>query len=296
MGMAFLPKGIIPAMVTPFDKKGDINEDAMRQLTNYLVEGGVTGLFPIGNQGEFYALEREEKKRLLEIVVDEVNGKVPVYAGTGAVTTREAVNLTKMAEAVGVDAVSVITPFLINPNQEELYQHYLSIAKSTSLPVILYSNPDRTGVHLGTDLVMRLSEIENIVGVKDSSGDMTLIGEYIRRAGKGFSVLAGRDTLIYATLVYGGAGSITATANVAPKLVVKIYESFRQGNNEEALKAQYGLAPLRIAFGLGTFPIVVKEALNMIGIEAGPARAPVGEMQEDNKKKLREVLKGLDLL
>ena len=296
MGKAFSPEGIIPAMVTPFDGRGEINESAMRQLTRYLLEGGVTGLFPIGNQGEFYAMDREEKKRLLEVVADEVNGKIPVYAGTGAIITREAVNLTRMAEDIGVDAVSVLTPFLINPTQEELYQHYLQIAKSTSLPVILYGNPDRTGVHLSPDLVVRLSEIDNIVGIKDSSGDMTLIGEYVRRTGEGFSVLAGRDTVIYATLAYGGTGSISATANVAPKLVVKIYESFRKGNHDEALRAQYGLAPLRMAFGLGTFPVVIKEALNMIGIEAGPARGPAGDMQEENKKTLRDVLKRLDLL
>ena len=296
MQTGFAPKGIIPAMVTPFDSQGKINKSAIQKLTHYLIEGGVHGLFPIGSQGEFYAMEREEKKKVLEIVMEEAHGKVPVYAGTGAITTRESIELTKMAEDIGVDAVSILTPFFVRPSQEELYEHYLSIASNTNLPVILYGNPERTGVNLGVDLVMRLSDVDNIVGIKDSSGDMTLIGEYIRKAKDDFSVLAGRDTMIYASLVYGGKGSITATANVAPKLVVEIYESYMHGDYKKALSAQHALAPLRMAFGLGTFPVVIKEALNMIGIEAGPARSPIGRMQEESREKLRQVLRNLELL
>jgi 4-hydroxy-tetrahydrodipicolinate synthase len=296
MKAGFAPRGIIPAMVTPFDSQGNINESAIRKLANYLIEGGVHGLFPIGSQGEFYAMEREEKKRVLEIVMEEAHGKIPVYAGTGAITTRESMELTKLAENIGVDAVSILTPFFVSPSQEELHEHYLTIANNTNLPVILYGNPQRTGVNLGVDLVVRLSDVDNIVGIKDSSGDMTLIGEYIRKTKDDFSVLAGRDTMIYASLVYGGKGSITATANVAPKLVVEIYESYMQGDHKKALRAQYALAPLRMAFGLGTFPVVIKEALNMIGIETGSARAPIGRMQEENREKLRQVLRNLDLL
>ncbi len=294
--MSLTPQGIIPAMVTPFDEQEKINETALRKLTNYLIEGGVHGLFPVGSQGEFFALEPDEKKRVWEIVVKETEGRVPVYAGTGAITTRETIKLTKMAEDVGINAVSVITPYFINPSQDELYNHYENIAKNTDLPVILYSNPGRTGVKLGEELVVRLSKIDNIVGIKDSSGDMTLTGEYIRRTGEDFAILAGRDTLIYSTLIYGGQGSITATANAAPKVVVDIYEKYMKGDHEGALEAQYRLAPLRMAFGFGTFPVVVKEALNMIGIEAGPARGPVGEMREEKKEELREVLKDLDVL
>jgi len=296
MQTGFAPRGIIPAMVTPFDRQGKINKSAIQKLTNYLIKGGVHGLFPIGSQGEFYAMELEEKKRVLEIVMEEVHGKVPVYAGTGAITTRESIELTKIAEDIGVDAVSILTPFFVRPSQEELYEHYLSIASNTNLPVILYGNPERTGVDLGVDLVVRLSDVDNIVGIKDSSGDMTLIGEYIRKTKDDFSVLVGRDTMIYASLAYGSKGSITATANVAPKLVVEIYESYMQGDHKKALRAQYALAPLRMAFGLGTFPIVIKEALNMLGIEAGSARAPVGKIQEESRKKLKQVLRNLDLL
>jgi 4-hydroxy-tetrahydrodipicolinate synthase len=147
------------------------------------------------------------------------------------------------------------------------------------------------------ETVKELAQVENIVGVKDSSGDMTLTGEYIRvTRGMDFSVLAGRDTLIYATLCYGGTGSITATANVEPRIPVEIYEAFVAGDHKRALEAQYRLAPLRIAFELGTFPVVIKEALNMIGIEAGEAILPVGEMSQEAKAKLRNTLVEMGIL
>lgn len=289
-------KGIIPAMVTPMDKQGRINESALRRLTNYLIEGGVHGLFPVGSQGEFYALTPEEKKRVIEIVVDETRGRVPVYAGTGAITTQETVALTKMAEAAGAQAVSVLTPFFINPSEQELLEHYTAVAKSTNLPVLLYNNPGRTGCKISASLVEKAAKVDNIVGIKDSSGDMTLTAEFIRRTPKGFAVLAGRDTLIYGTLCYGGKGSITATANVAPRLVSEIYDAFVAGDLKRSLEAQFKLAPLRLAFDLGTFPVVIKEALNMIGIEAGIARAPVGTMSDEKKRELRQVLVEMGLL
>jgi 4-hydroxy-tetrahydrodipicolinate synthase len=265
-------------------------------LTNYLIKGGVHGLFPVGSQGEFYALTFEEKKRVIEVVVEETIGRVPVYAGTGAVTTREAVALTKMAEEAGVSAVSILTPFFIRPNEEELFEHYRTIAKATRLPVLLYNNPQRTGVPISADFVVRASKIENIVGIKDSSGDLTLTSEYIRRTGEKFSVLAGRDTLIYGTLCYGGKGAIAATANVAPKVVVEIYEAFQARDWKRSLEAQFRLAPLRLAFDLGTFPVVIKEALNLIGIDVGVGIPPVGRITPKAKQDLKGILMNLGLL
>jgi 4-hydroxy-tetrahydrodipicolinate synthase len=293
--MNFQPKGIIPAMVTPVTSSGKINVKALQKLTNYLIKGGVHGLFPVGSQGEFYALTFEEKKRVIEVVVEETRGRVPVYAGTGAVTTREAIALTKMAEKAGVSAVSILTPFFIRPNDEELFEHYKKIAKATRLPVLLYNNPQRTGVPISADFVVRASKIENIVGIKDSSGDLTLTSEYIRRTGKNFSVLAGRDTLIYGTLCYGGKGAIAATANVAPKVVVEIYEAFQAGDWKRSLEAQFRLAPLRLAFDLGTFPVVIKEALNLMGIDAGVGIPPVGGITPKAKADLKGILMHLGL-
>jgi 4-hydroxy-tetrahydrodipicolinate synthase len=294
----FVPRGIIPAMVTPIDDTGRINESALRKLTNHLIDGGSHGLFPVGSQGEFFALTFEQKKEVIRITVDETRGRVPVYAGTGAVTTREAIETTKMARDLGVSAVSVLTPYFVTPNQKELIEHYVTIAKAVpDLPILLYSNPDRTQVPFPVATVLELAAVDNIVGIKDSSGDMSLTGEYIRLTrGMNFHVLAGRDTLIYATLCYGGKGSICATANVDPRVPVEIYEAFIVGDHKRALEAQYRLAPLRIAFGLGTFPAVIKEALNMIGIEAGPAVRPVGPLTPENREKLRKVLADMGML
>ena len=294
----FVPKGIIPAMVTPLDDQGHINEGALRKLTNHLIDGGVHGLFPVGSQGEFFSLTFEQKKEAIRIVVDETRDRVPVYAGTGAVTTREAIETTKMAQDLGVSAVSAITPYFLVPSQRELITHYTAIAKACpNLPILLYSNPDRTQVPFPTSTVLELAAVENIVGIKDSSGDMSLTAEYIRLTrGMDFHVLMGRDTLIYAALCYGAKGSICATGNVDPRVPVEIYEAFLAGDHRRALEAQYRLAPLRIAFGLGTFPVVIKEALNMIGIEAGPAVPPVGPMTRENREKLRKILMEMGLI
>jgi len=294
--MQFQPKGIIPAMVTPLTPDGKINVEAVQKLTRYLIDGGVHGLFPVGSQGEFYALTFEEKKKVIEIVVEETRGQVPVYAGTGAVTTREAVALTKMAEGAGATAVSVITPYFIHPNDGELMEFYTTIAKSTRLPILLYNNPQRTGVNMTPDFIVRASRVENIVGIKDSSGDMTFMAECIRRTEGKFSVLAGRDTLIYGVLCYGGKGGIAACANIAPKLMVEIYEAFMAGDMKRSLEAQFRLAPLRLAFDLGTFPVVIKEALTLIGIDAGPGIAPVGGMKPEAKAELKGILQQMKLL
>ena len=289
-------KGIIPAIVTPLDAGEDLDEEALRRLVRYLIEGGVHGLFPVGSQGEFYAFAPPEKQRIWEVVVEEADGRVPVYAGTGAITTREVIALDGLAEQAGVDAISVITPFFVSPTDEELYLHYGSIAEATTLPVLLYNNPGRTGgLNLSAGLVARLAEHPNIAGIKDSSGDLSLTMEYIRRTGDDFAVLLGRDTLIYAGLLHGARGSISATANVVPALVVEIYQAFIEGDLARALGAQNRLAPLRQAFSLGTFPVVVKEALDLIGISAGPARSPVGPISPENREKLIQVLQSLGL-
>lgn len=289
-------KGIIPAMVTPLDDQEDLDAMALRRLVNFLIEGGVHGLFPVGSQGEFYAFSPEEKRRVWEIVVEESAGRVPVYGGTGAVTTRQVIELNHIAEEAGVDAVSVVTPYFIQPSEAELYDHFVAIAEATSLPVLLYNNPGRTGVKLSAGLVARLSEHPNIVGIKDSSGDLTLTIEMMRQTGEDFAVLMGRDSLIYAGLQHGIKGAIAATANVVPALVVEIYEAFLEGDMARSLAAQEKLLPLRLAFGLGSFPVVVKDAMNMIGVPAGPARRPLQSLTGVAREKLRDVLEQVGAL
>jgi len=292
------PKGIIPAVITPLTSEGRLNEEAMRKLLNYLIDGGVHGLFVVGTTGEFYGLTPDEKRNIFNIAVDEARGRVPVYAGTCGITTRETVMLTRIAEDCRVDAVSVLTPMFVTPSQEELIKHYRTVAENTSLPVILYNNPPKTSVSLSPATVAELAEIPNIIGIKDSSGDMTITAEFIRltRHFDHFSVLMGRDTLIFGALCYGAAGSIAAGANVAPRLCADIYEKFISGDLKGSLEAQFALAPLRIAFNLGTFPAVIKESLTLLGIEAGPCMEPAGPMTNDERVKLRNLLSSMGLL
>lgn len=295
---AFKARGIIPAVITPLTPEGKFNEKAMRKLINYLIGGGVHGLFVVGTTGEFYGLTPEEKREIFAVTVDETKGRVPVYAGTNGITTRESVMLTQLAEECKVDAVSVLTPMFLAPSQEQLIEHYKTIAAATSLPVVLYNNPPKTGVNLAAATVAKLAEVPNIVSIKDSSGDLTLTAEYIRltRGREDFSVMMGRDTLIYGALCYGAVGSIASCANVAPRLCADIYEKYMAGDLMGSLDAQFTLAPLRIAFTLGTFPAVIKESLTLLGIEAGPCMAPAGPMTAEEREKLRQVLTGMGLL
>ncbi len=290
--------GIIPALATPLLPSGDIavDEAGLRRLVDYLVRGGVHGLFATGSQGESFSLTADEKRRVWEIVVDEARGRVPVYAGTGDITTRESIRLTQTAEKVGVDAVSVITPSFISPSRDELIEHYRQIAASTHLPVLLYTNPARTGINLAPGMVAQLAKTENIVGIKDSSGDLTQATEYLRLCGSGFAVLVGRDTLIYALLQCGGQGAIAASATVAPRIAADIYDSFVAGDFGKAKAAQQRLAPLRMAFELGTLPVVIKEALALLGLCSARAIAPVGPLSEEKRKELRRVLVEMGLL
>ena len=292
------PRGIIPAVITPLTADEKFNEKAMRKLINYLINGGVHGLFVVGTTGEFYGLTPEEKREILLVTMDETRGRVPVYAGTNGITTRESVMLTQLAEECKVDAVSVLTPLFVTPNQDQLIKHYKSVAASTSLPVVLYNNPPKTGVNIAPATVATLAEVSNIVSIKDSSGDLTLTADYIRltKDRDDFSVLMGRDTLIYGALCYGATGSIASCANVAPRMCVDIYEKYMAGDLAGSLEAQFKLAPLRGAFAIGTFPAVIKEALILLGIEAGPCMAPAGPMTQSEREQLTKVLIGMELL
>ena len=284
------PSGVIPAMVTPMTADEQLNDRSLRRLTNHLIEGKVHGVFAGGSQGESWALTHDEKRRVWETVVDETRGRVPVYAGTVGQTTRETIELTQLAEKAGIDAVSILTPYFVRPNEDELFNHYRAVAESTSLPILVYSNPTRTQVRISPGLLGRLAQVEGIAGIKDSSGDLELTAEYIRVVPPGFSVLVGLDTLIYAGLTYGTKGSIAATANVKPALAASIYDKFMEGDFPGALEAQRALAPLRLAFGWGTYPVVIKEALNLMGMDVGPCRAPVGPLTPDQRERLRKVL------
>ena len=296
--MKIKPAGIIPPIVTPLTAEGHFNEKVFRQLVDHLIERGCHGIFVLGTTGEFYAFTREEAGRIFKVAVDACAGRVPVYAGANHITTRGAVDLCRTAEDSGADAVTVLTPMFISQTQDELYDFYATVASRTRLPVILYNNKPKTNVTIEPETVARLARIDNIAGVKDSTGDLTNTAEYIRltRGNDHFSVLMGRDTLIYAALCQGAAGAVAATANVAPRLAADIYDRFQAGDHQGALAAQFQLAPLRLAASMGTFPEVIKEGLMMQGFDVGKCLEPIAELKPEQKSRLRKVLQDMNLI
>jgi 4-hydroxy-tetrahydrodipicolinate synthase len=289
--------GIIPPVATPMQANEDLDLPRFKWFLDRLISAGVHGVFVLGTNSEFYALDEREKQEVVATAVAHVNKRVPVYAGTGAETTREAVRLTKMAEREGADGVSVITPYFIYPTQQEVYDHYRRVAESTSLPVVLYNNPNTcAGLKIDVDTVARLAQVPNILAVKDSSGDLQNTNEYVRVVPERFAVLQGRDTIICPSLLFGARGAIPASANVAPELCVAIYEAFRRGDLEASKAAQLRLNPLRLALGLSTPPGGVKAALAALGLSIGPSRSPVAPLPPDRQEKMREALRQAGLL
>lgn len=304
----YKPYGVIPPIITPFDSDGKINYESLAQMSVYLVENGVHGLFPFGTTGEFYAVNDEEFVKSLETVRDAVAGKTNRYgkpiqllAGCSHITTRGVIHLVNLVEQVGgYDAVSILTPRFVSQTQEELYSYYKTIADSTTLPVIMYNNKPKTNVTIAPATAARLAkDCPNIIGVKDSTGDMTNCEEYLRLTADQrdhFNVMMGRDTMIYAGLAYGCSGAVASCANVAPRVVADIYDKYMDGDLAGALEAQYRLAPLRIATSMGTFPEVIKESLNLLGIPVGKCLEPIQELKPEEKEKLRQVLVDMKLL
>src|SRR5262245_2965907 len=197
-------KGIIPPVATPMQANEDLDLPRLKWFLDHLIGQGVHGVFVLGTNSEFYALDEREKQEVIAAAVRHVNKRVPVYAGTGAETTREAVRLTKMAEREGADGVSVITPYFVSPNQQEIFDHYRRIAEATALPVLLYNNPSTCGgLKIDVETVAKLAQLSNIRGIKDSSGDLQNTNEYLRVVPERFAVMQGRDTLIYQSLIFG---------------------------------------------------------------------------------------------
>lgn len=284
------PQGIIPAMITPFTNEQELDEQGIRKLVRTLADAGVHGLFCLGTNGEFFSLSYEEKTAVAEIAADELQGRIPLYVGVGHASTRETVRLARKAEEIGANALSVITPYFLPLTQQELYAHYRTVAESTPLPVLLYNIPARTGNALHPDTVAKLAEIPNIVGIKDSSGSIETIQQYLEAAPPEFAVMAGSDWMILPALLAGGRGAVASSANVLPQTVVGIYEGWLRGDIASAERCQRQLRALLAAFRRHTLPSVLKEALNQIGLPAGPARDPVSPADAGLKLELEQMI------
>lgn len=282
--------GVVPAMATPFTAGGELDEPRVGELVKWYLESGVHGISVAGSQGEFFSMNDAERQRLLELTLAAVGNRVPVYAGTGGVTTRDAIAATRAAEAAGADLALVITPYFIQPSQDELVEHFTRIARATSLPVMLYNNPPRTSVNLLPGTLERCMAVQNIVGVKDSSGDLTQSIEYLLKAPRPALLFSGRDTIALAMMLHGAQGAISPAANVFPRLMVRMYDALRAGDFAAARRISDVFAPLRAAWAMGSFPVVIKEAMALAGHSAGPARAPILPLPPASRDALRAII------
>lgn len=270
----FEAKGLITPVATALTDKEEFNPEMYKEFINHLIDAGVNGIFPLGTNGEFYAFSQEEKLTIIKTAVEAVNGRVPVYAGTGCVTTKETIEFSKKVQDLGVDCLSVISPYFVAVSQDDLYEHYSAVAKAVDMPMLLYNIPARTGNNIAVGTVKRLLEFENIIGIKDSSGNFDNTLKYIENTEPRIQVLAGSDSLILWTLMAGGTGAISGCSNVFPELMVSIYKYWAAGDIAKANEAQKKIRPFRNVMQMGNPNSVVKLAVNLRGWKIGPARQP----------------------
>lgn len=285
-------KGIIPAIITPMHEDERVNLDELRVQVNRQIEAGVHGLFPFGTNGEGYILSETEKEAILSVVIEENAGRVPIYAGTGCIGTKDTIRQSQKAAALGADVLSIITPSFAAASQDELYEHFKAVAAAVNIPVVLYNIPARTGNAIAPATVAKLAEIDNIVGAKDSSGNFDNILQYIEltRDKADFRVLSGNDSLILWTLMAGGAGGITGCANIYPETMVAIYEEYIAGNQAKARAVQDSIREIRGCFKYGNPNTIVKTAVGLLGYPVGKCRSPFNHVPETGIEALKTVL------
>lgn len=272
-----LIKGVVVPILTPIDENERIDEEKLRSQVDYVIEGGVLGILAFGSNGEFYMVEEDEMERGLEIMISQSNGRVPVYFGIGAISTKKCVRLAKMAIKKGAYGISVLQPMFLKPTEEELFLHFKTIADAVpSTPMLLYNNPGRVGYTMSANLVDRLAhEVENIVGMKDTSGDVTQMEEFIRRTRDvDFKVFGGKDTLLYAALCHGAVGGVCTAANFMPHLITDVYNKFIAGDIKGSLEAQFKLNPVRLSMDAASFPVAAKDMANLVGRDVGVPYRP----------------------
>ena len=270
-------KGVVVPIITVIDKDEKIDEAGMRKQVDFVIENGLQGILAFGSNGEFYQLEEDEMERGLKIMVSQAAGRVPVYFGIGAINTKKAIRLAKMAVTNGAACVSVLQPMFLKPTHDELYRHFKAIAEAIpETPALLYNNPGRVGYGLNADIVTELAhDVENIVGMKDTSGDITLTEECVRRnRDVDFKVFGGKDTLLYASLCVGAVGGVCTAGNFMPGLIEDVYQKFAAGDYAGSREAQFKLNPVRLAMDKASFPVAAKDMANIRGQEVGDPYLP----------------------
>lgn len=279
------------AMVTPFDKNGHIDFAKTTQLVNYLLDNGSDSLVVAGTTGESPTLSKEEKLALFQHVVSIVDKRVPVIAGTGSYNTYESIELTKKAEQIGVDAVMLVGPYYNKPNQEGLYQHFKTIAESTTLPVMVYNIPGRSVVNIQPETIIRLSAIPNIVAVKEASGDLNAMTKIIAETDDSFALYSGDDGLALPVLAIGGVGVISVAAHVIGNQIQELVQAFLNGETQKAAKLHQQLLPIMQGMFKAPNPVPVKTALQLKGLDVGSVRLPLVPLTEQERATLAKLIK-----
>ncbi len=290
-------EGILPAIITPFNSDGSVDFDALREVVRFQIKKGVHGFFACGTVGEGVLMSIEQRKAVAEAIVKEAKGKVPVIVHVGTTNTSESVELAKHAEQIGAKAVGAVTPFFFKPDIEGLKMHYQAIAEAVHIPVFVYNIPRMTGFNITAETFRKLCVIEGVAGIKDSSGNLSQIQEIIETAPKPITVINGADDILLAALIVGVNAEISGTANIAPELLVEIYESYKEGNYEKALKLQRKLNVLkRAVYSIGSSNISsIKAALEMRGVKAGIPKKPIRPLNSEEISKLKDKLSALGL-
>ncbi|SNR81637.1 4-hydroxy-tetrahydrodipicolinate synthase [Desulfurobacterium atlanticum] len=288
-------EGIYVAIPTPF-KNGNIDWEALKKHIHFLIENGVDGIVPCGTTGESATLSYQEHEEVIAFAVELAKGKVKVIAGTGSNSTKEAIELTKYAEKAGADGALLITPYYNKPNQEGLFLHFKTIADAVSIPIVLYNVPGRTGVNMLPETVARLSEIENVVAIKEATGSTNVASEIVNLCGDKIEVLSGDDLTFYPLLSVGAKGVISVTANIVPDRMVKMYKAFIEGDVETAKNLHLSLYPLHKIMFIDTNPIPVKTALSFMGRMEKEFRLPLCPTSADKEAKIKQILEKMEVI
>ena len=293
-------EGTYVAMITPFDNKGGIDEEGFRSNINYLIDKGVNGLVGAGTTGESATITHDEHKEIIEILVDEVDGRVETIAGTGSNSTSEALNLTKFAQDVGVDAALVITPYYNKPQQHALVNHYDTIGKC-DIPIIAYNVPSRTGVNMDVETIVEIAKIDSIDAVKEASGSVDKVSDIYNALlaedlEDDFNILSGEDSLTLPIMAVGGTGVISASANIDAKRMVLMVDSILNDDYNRAFELHNDMLELIRALFIESNPVPVKTAMNLMGLPSGGLRQPLAPMKEENLEVLKKALKNAELI
>lgn len=294
-------EGTYVAMVTPFDENKEIDEEGFRSNINYLIDKGVTGLVGAGTTGESATVSHEEHQRIIDILVDEVDGRVETIAGTGSNATSEAISLTKYSCDAGADAALLITPYYNKPQQHGLVEHYRTVAESCDIPLIAYNVPSRTGINMDVSTIVELAKIDGVDAVKEASGSVDKVSDiYKALSHEGleddFNILSGEDSLTLPIMAVGGTGVISASANIDARRMVLMVDSILNDDYTRAMELHYEMVELIRALFIESNPVPVKTAMSLMGLPSGPLRQPLAEMKEENLEILKKALKDSDLI